>query len=153
MKGGALFALLIALAGSPATSQTLRGCDTFEANARNTYPPYEQTIRGYANGAIRVIALDTGEPACCSFHVMVTHPSQDGLYADCTLISAGGSLGFGALFVDRIGAVYDAATGLTVTLPVGHWDAAAGVMREVPLGFTVNQATGTVSLAGTGRGK
>ncbi|RFU12561.1 hypothetical protein DZD18_10730 [Rhodobacteraceae bacterium W635] len=152
MRTAPLCAALVACAGTPALSQALRDCNTFEANARNTYPPYEQTIRSYANGAIRVIALDTSEPACCSFHVMVTHPSADGLYADCTLISADGSLGFGTLFMDRIGASYESATGLTVTLPVGHWDEAAGRMREAPLVFTVNQATGTVTLAGAAPG-
>lgn len=52
--------------------------------------------------------------------------------------------------MDRIGANYDPATGLTISLPVGQWDEATGIMREVPLSFTVNQASGAVTLAGSG---
>lgn len=140
-------ALAVCLAATPMAAQSLRDCDTFEANARNTYGPYDQTIREYANGAIRVIALDTSEPACCSYHLLVTHPAGDEPFPACTLISRESQMGFSALYMDRVEARYDPATGLTVTLPTGRWDEAAGTMHEETLAFTVNQAAGTVTLA------
>ncbi len=138
------------IAATPLAAQSLRDCNTFEANARNIYGPYAETIRDYANGAIRVIALDTAEPACCSYHVMVNHPAGDDPYQICTLISRDDQMGFSALFMDRVEASYDPATGLTVTLPTGRWDEAAGIMHEEMLAFTVNQAAGTVTLAAPG---
>lgn len=146
MRNALLLVTAMTLFTSPLAAQSLRECTTFEANARNIYGPYSETIREYANGAIRVIALDTAEPACCSFHVLVAHPAEDGPYPTCTLISHDSQTGFGALFMDRIEASYDPATGLTVTLPTGRWDEAAGIMHEETLAFTVNQAAGTVTL-------
>jgi len=143
MKRVPLFAALIALAAAPVAAQALRDCDTFEANARNIYGPYDETIREYANGAIRVIALDTSEPACCSYHLMVTHPHPEEPYLLCSLVSRDEQLGYGALYMHQIGAEYDPATGLTVTVPAGHWDGTSMAPEQIVL--TVNQATGTVT--------
>ena len=81
---------------------------------------------------------------------MVNHPAGDDPYQICTLISRDDQMGFSALFMDRVEASYDPATGLTVTLPTGRWDEAAGIMHEEMLAFTVNQAAGTVTLAAPG---
>ena len=41
MKNLALvLGLCTALTAAPASAQSTRDCDTFEANARNIYPPY-----------------------------------------------------------------------------------------------------------------
>jgi hypothetical protein len=138
----AVAVLSLCLAASPLAAQTLRDCDTFEANARNTYGPYDQTIRDYANGAIRVIALDVGEPASGSYHVMVTHPHPDEPWQHCTLISYQDSIGFGWLDTSAIEASYDPATGLSVTIPV-EITRGANSLDDL-LTITVNQATGAV---------
>ncbi len=135
------FAIL--LAAAPLSAQSLRDCDTFEANARNTYGPYEETIREFSNGAIRVIALDVGEPASGSFHVMVTYPHPDDPWQQCVLISNQDNIGFGWLNMAGTDASYDPATGLSVTIPVEN---VSGVARwDQILTITVNQATGTVT--------
>jgi len=138
-------ALLATLLATPLAAQSLRDCDTFEANARNIYGPYAETIREYANGAIRVIALDVGEPAGGSYHVMVTYPHPDEPWQHCALISREGSLGFGALYMDGVEASYDAAIGLSVTVPVGFWSPDSVEPLPGALSLVVNQATGTVT--------
>lgn len=135
--------LAACLVATPLAAQTLRDCDTFEANARNTYGPYSETIREYANGAIRVIALDVGEPASGSFHVMVTYPHPDDPWPHCALISNEATIGFGWLNMAETDASYDPATGLTVTIPVENVSGVAS--WDQLLSITVNQATGTVT--------
>jgi hypothetical protein len=131
------------LAATPLAAQSMRDCDTFEANARNTYGPYEETIREFANGAIRVIALDVGEPAGGSFHVMVTYPHPEDPWQHCTLISSEANIGFGWLNMAEVEASYDPAIGLSVTIPI---EAVSGVASwDQILTITVNQATGTVT--------
>lgn len=131
------------IAATPLAAQSLRDCDTFEANARNTYGPYAETIREYANGAIRVIALDVGEPASASFHVMVTYPHPQEPWPQCALISSDGNLGFGRLNTADIEASYDPAIGLSVSIPI---ETVSGVASwDQILTITVNQATGVVT--------
>lgn len=131
------------LAATPIAAQSMRDCDTFEANARNTYGPYEETIREFANGAIRVIALDVGEPAGGSFHVMVTYPHPEDPWQNCALISSEANIGFGWLNMAEVEASYDPAIGLSVTIPI---EAVSGVASwDQILTITVNQATGTVT--------
>ncbi|MFV1878312.1 hypothetical protein [Nioella sp.] len=131
------------LAATPIAAQSMRDCDTFEANARNTYGPYEETIREFANGAIRVMALDVGEPAGGSFHVMVTYPHPEDPWQNCALISSEANIGFGRLNMAEVEASYDPEIGLSVTIPI---EAVSGVASwDQILTITVNQATGTVT--------
>jgi len=137
------------LAAAPAAAQTIRGCDSFETSARNLIDPLSDTVRDYANGAIRVIGLDTAEPACCSYHVMVIHPLPDEPYPGCTLVSWRENLGFGGLRMGATTARYDPAIGLVVSIPASA-HAEDGGARGVSLDLTVNQALGTVVAAATG---
>ena len=127
----------------PAAAQTVRDCNTFEANARNIYGPYDQTIRPYANGDVRVIALDVGEPAAASYHLMVTYPSAEEPFPLCSLISSNDSLGFHSLDMASIGATYDPARGLIVSLPVQNL-IGGDAIGSTSLHLTINQALGTV---------
>jgi hypothetical protein len=137
-----ILSLSALLCATPLSAQSLRDCDTFEANARNTYGPYAETIREYANGAIRVIALDVGEPASASFHVMVTYPHPDEPWQQCALISSEANIGFGWLNMAEVEASYDPAIGLSVTIPI---ETVSGVASwDQILTITVNQATGVV---------
>ncbi len=121
----------------------MRDCDTFEANARNIIFPPEQWTASYAEGAIRFIALDVGEPACCGLHLMVLNPDPEMGFQQCTLISHSGNLGFGTLDLPARSAGYDPATGLTVAIPVGLYDGQD--FQAETLFVTVNQATGEVA--------
>ncbi len=136
-------AAIALVCATPAIAQDVRDCNTFEANARNTYPPYEETIRSYANGNIRVIALDVGEPAAAAYHLLVTHPLPDEPFPGCSLISNNGSLGFGSLHMDNVAASYDPTAGLSLSIPAEFYEGDAVYVET--LRVTVNQATGVVS--------
>ena len=127
-----------------AAAQSLRDCDTPEANARNLALPVETAVRSFANGAITLIALDTDEPACCSGHLMVLHPSGDG-YLACTLISREGVSGFAATFVGETAGRYDPARGLTLDVPVLIHLPEEGFTNSGLVHITVNQAVGSVA--------
>ena len=135
--------LLAALAvAAPAVAVTQRGCDTFEANARNLVFPPELSTRSHANGAVRLLWLDTGgEPACCSSHLMVTLPSPEDPGDLCVLIS--GDPGWTHIDLAQARAAYDPATGLTLRMAVGAFDGNRTVAET--LSVTIDQQSGTVT--------
>jgi hypothetical protein len=138
-------ALVAALCLGPAVAaaQSVRDCDTWEANARNLMMPPEVAIRSFAQGEVRVIGLDTLEPACCSAHLMVDFLVDDEPFPLCALVSASDSMGFSGLDMAGLAARYDPAAGLILTLPAGRYDGAASVMS--PLTVVLNRATATVT--------
>ena len=139
VRPAALLSLALA-APLPANATHVGDCGTWQANARNV--DWSDPTRTYAQGAIRLTGLDTGEPASASFHIMVTFPLPDGPGADCRLISADeGRLGFGSISLRRATAEYDARRGLTVTVP-----GATGMGDPILIVFTVDQRAGTVIL-------
>lgn len=125
-----------------ASAQAIRDCNTFEANARNLMGPPEVAVQSFANGDVRVLGLDVGEPACCSAHLMVTYFTQTEPFPICALISADQQLGFSGLLMAQLSATYDPAQGLILTLPAGRYDGAVSVMS--PLQVVINRATETV---------
>ena len=137
-------ASVFALAGQGALADVTRDCGTFEANARNLVLPPEIGIRTFAEGAIRMFYLDTGgEPACCSSHLMVVLPSPEDPGDICTLISNERNFGYGGLDLAGAVASYDAATGLSVDVPVRVFDGADFV--DETLTVTINQQSGVVA--------
>lgn len=126
-----------------AGAQAVRDCDTFEANARNLMSPPEVAVRTFANGDVRLIGLDVGEPACCSAHLMVTYFTEFEPFPYCALISADPSLGFSGLIMEQLAASYDPNVGLILTLPAGRYNGSASVMS--PLQVVINRATATVT--------
>lgn len=136
----ALAAMALSL---PVAAQSVRDCDGFEANARNLVFPLDRSTASYANGDIRLIMLDTAEPACCSFHLMVLYPDPEIGHGLCALVSDRGQSGFGGIDLTGRTASYDPATGLSVRMPVRRYDGMA--FRETAVTVTVNQQTGRVT--------
>ena len=132
-----------ALLSAPVAGQVLRDCDTWEANARNLMMPPDVSVRRFADGDVRVIGLDTSEPACCSAHLLVEYFVESEPFPLCTLVSAQDGLGFSGLRMEDLAAAYDPAVGLVLTLPAGRYDGSASVMS--PLTVVVNRATATVT--------
>ena len=129
----------------PAMAQTAVDCSGWVASARNIPEPFEQYTRTYANGEIRVILLDTIEPALGAFHLMVIAPPYDELGSrNCAVISQSDGLGFAGMFFDQIGASYDPATGLTIRLPIERFAPNTGGTDPATLAVTINQALGTI---------
>lgn len=134
-----------ALAALPmgASAQAVRDCNTFEANARNLMGPPEIAVQSFANGDVRVLGLDVGEPACCSAHLMVTYFTDLEPFPICALISAGPQQGFSGLIMQQLSAGYDPSIGLILTLPAGRYNGSSSVMS--PLQVVINRATATVT--------
>jgi hypothetical protein len=144
MKRSVLAAIVAALSVAfPAAAQTVRDCETWEANARNLMMPPEVSVRSFANGDVRVIGLDTAEPACCSAHLMVDFFVESEPFPICALVSASDGMGFSGLRMEDLTASYDPAVGLVVSLPAGRYDGTGSVMS--PLVVVINRATATVT--------
>ncbi|MGR3571382.1 hypothetical protein [Brevirhabdus sp.] len=130
----------------PGGAAQLGDCDSYAANARNLIFPVTSSTRSFAEGAIRVIALDNAEPVCCSVFLMVIHPDPDEPFEACTLVSDGVNIGFGAIDVPTIEARYLPETGLRMRVPAMAF--VDGTYVPKPFVLDVNQARGTVVVAG-----
>ncbi len=122
-----------------AAAQVVGDCDGWVASARNV--DWTEPTRTFAEGAVRLVQLDTEEPAAAAFHVMVTYPDPEEMFLDCRLISAGEGVGFPSLSVEKAFATYDPARGLTLEVPGLTIDGDALLVT-----FTVNRATGEVTV-------
>lgn len=144
-RPGALALCLLTLAALPAKAVTVSACDGV-ASVWAIAEPWEANTRTFANGAIRLVVLDTIEPAAAAFHLAILHPPWDTLGGRiCTQVSASDGLGFGGMDMGPAVASYDPARGLTVALPVSTYDPeAADFYSERLLSVTINQSTGQV---------
>jgi len=147
MRRICLVGLLAATCGMPwfAAAQTIGPCDGHAVHASNVMMPPEVAIRSFANGAIRVIGLDTVEPVCCWAHLMVEYPQVYEGYPGCVLISGAGGLGFAGLDMAALTASYDPGSGLMLSVPAGFYEPETGRSRMSPLRVTINQAAETVT--------
>jgi hypothetical protein len=119
-KGLFAAAALTLACALPAQAATVVECNNY---AMSTYvmEPWEKNTRTFYNGGVRVAAVDTdGEPACCSTWLVVIFPDvQDELGGrTCRMVGSAGGLGFTGVDIKGIKTAYDAATGLTLTVPV-----------------------------------
>jgi hypothetical protein len=148
-KSLVLAALALALplgAALPAAAQSILECGDWRAQARNLPEPWEDHIRSFANGEVRVALMDTVEPAAAAFYLLVLSPPYDELgERSCGLVGETGGDGFGGLDFARLTADYVAGRGLVLALPVSRWDSASDSFAEGWLEVTVNQATGRLT--------
>lgn len=135
--------LALALAPNIGAAQVVRDCDTWEANARNVIGPPEVAIQSFADGDVRVIGLDTIEPACCFSHLMVTYFTVEEPFPACALISASEGLGFSGMLMSELTVRYTSDYGLTLTLPAGRYDGSSSVMS--PLEVMLDRATQSIT--------
>lgn len=142
IRSAALAAIALA-STAMAEPATVGPCEGFAANASNLMMPPSESIRQFADGAVRLYWLDTVEPACCASYLMVIQPAVDEPYEMCSLVSASGDLGFGGM--DLAGAVanYDPTVGLTISIAVNLWDGEGP--DPATLYTVVNQGAGTVT--------
>ena len=134
---------LTLLLPATAQAQSFVDCDHFAANARNLTQPYADATRTYANGAISLLSLDTGgEPACCSSYVMVLAPDPEQPFQICQLLTQDGDSGYSGVDLTGVRSSYDAATGLTLRVPVGIYNGAGSDPETVAI--TINQQTGVI---------
>jgi hypothetical protein len=135
---------LLVVAALPAQALTVTGCDGL-ASVQAIAEPWEANTRTFANGDIRLVVLDTIEPAAAAFHLAILHPPRDELGSPmCSQVSASEGLGFGGMDLGPATAAYDPARGLTVTLPVSLYDPDTADFVRGALSVTINQSTGQV---------
>ena len=142
---GRLAVCLLTLTALPAQAVTVAPCDGL-ASVRAIAEPWEANTRIFANGDIRLVVLDTIEPAAGAFHLAILHPPRDELGSPmCSQVSASEGIGFGGMDIGPATASYDPARGLTVALPVSVYDPDAAEFYTVKrLLVTINQSSGAV---------
>lgn len=136
-----LFALLPGLAGA----QVVEDCD-WRARADAIPEPWEDNIRSFANGEVRVALLDGIEPAGGAIYLLVLHPPRMELGdRQCHIIAMDNNFGYATLSFSELEAGYDPARGLTLSLPGVIFLPEAEFQNSIVLHVTVNQATGEVT--------
>jgi len=144
-----LLIFLLALMGAalPGRAQSISQCN-WVASAANLVEPWGDNSRTFANGAVKIALLDTFEPACCSFHLLVLSPDPE-ISRACHVVSVSPGTGWGNIHFMKQKASYDPALGLRVNVLVDKYDAQTGVINPAlrqTLGVRINQATGLVTL-------
>jgi hypothetical protein len=97
-----------------------------------------------------VFSVDTyGEPVCCSAHLIVYIPAKDEIGAACFHISAEAGdgvsrRGFYKVGLDAARARYEPGEGLTLSVPVEHYDPERDRSAGDTVSFVINQARVTV---------
>ena len=140
---------LLVLTPAAAPGQVLEECG-WVGNPANIVEPWAENSRTFANGAIRIALLDTEEPVCCGFHLLILSPPgqvEGPGYRRCHVVSdRAGGLGFNHIDFAAITASYDPALGLRVDVP--FWRYTDGLDRGRPgrLAVRINQANGAVDI-------
>ena len=131
----------------PAAAQpaTVRPCGDGE-RIDTLAEPWEESTATYAEGKIRVAALDTVEPAGAPFHLLVLSPPADetGMFRQCRVVSLSGRTGFRGMDFPARKASYDPVRGLTLAIPVEVHDPERGDGTPRTLTVTIDQSTGRV---------
>lgn len=136
--------MVLMLSALPAMAVTVGPCNEL-ASVQSVAEPWEANTRTFAKGQIRLVVLDTIEPAAGAFHLVILHPPRDELGSPmCSMVSAADGLGFGGMELGPAVASYDPALGLTVALPVSLYNADTAFFDEGTLSVTINQSTGQV---------
>jgi len=88
--------------------------------------------KSFSQGKIKIAHVDTdGEPVCCSSHLLVIIQAPE-VGSQCFALSQKASkeedpaLGFATIGFDKITTSYDAARGLTLTVPYTLYDSEDG---------------------------
>lgn len=136
----ALVCTVLAGAAGAAPIATIPCDETYISSAENLMMPPSESIRTYAEGAVRLMWLDVMEPACCSSYLMVVQPNPEGIGEICRIVTPSGDAGFGGIDLPGTEGFYDAETGLTLQIPVNFWEGSGGELGILYL--TINQATG-----------
>lgn len=137
------------LLASPVAAQSVNPCD-WQASAQALVEPWKDNTRVFANGDVRLAAIDTIEPAGGAAYVLVLSPPRSELgERQCRVIGYTDQLGFAAVYFDLLTADYDPAIGLLFDVNVQIVTADGSFTNGGLLSLTLNQSTGamTTSLA------
>ncbi|WBU64019.1 hypothetical protein [Paracoccus aerodenitrificans] len=143
------FLALFLLLAAPAAAQSVGECGEW-SSARNVPEPWDANTASYAEGAVRIVLLDTLEPAAAALHLMILSPPRNELgERQCRVVSlagdAGWPTGFAALDFAERQVDYDPETGLSFVFPVSAFDPDTGHESPAELSVTLNQSTGMIT--------
>lgn len=138
-----ILALLLSLA-APASAQEVMPCD-WQSSAQNIVEPWEDNTRTFANGDVRVAAIDTIEPAVAFAYLMVLSPPFDNVGSrQCALIGYTGGGGFAGMDFAELQSDYDPAQGLILQVPVSVFDPDVATFPRRFLTIVINQTSGAI---------
>jgi hypothetical protein len=139
-------ALLAAFLPGAALAQDIGACDDYRTSVAMLAEPWEENTRIFADGTVRLALIDTFEPAAAAFHLVILSPPYDELgFGQCARVSGAEGSGFAGLDVAATEAEYDAAQGLTFTIPATRWIMEKDEYVPAVLTVTLNQATGAIT--------
>ena len=119
-------------------------CEDYRSAAQAVAEPWETSTATFANGDVRLVLMDTIEPAGAAFHLLVLSPPYDAVGGrTCQVLSRFDNTGWTGIAFGTLAASYDPATGLTFQLEARDLPE----VTEVPLviQFMLNQATGAIA--------
>jgi len=141
------WAVLLVLGASPAAAQSVNLCD-WQTSAQALVEPWEKNTRVFANGDVRVAAIDTIEPATGAAYLMILSPPRSRTGArQCRVIGWTDQLGFAAIGFGQFDAGYDPSVGLMFDVPVRIATADGSLSNARKLSLTLNQSTGSITTA------
>ncbi|MDO5528634.1 MAG: hypothetical protein Q4F71_04445 [Paracoccus sp. (in: a-proteobacteria)] len=130
----------------PAQAQIVRHCHDDAAPAWAIGEPWEENTAVYAEGRVRLAVIDRIEPAAAAVWLLILSPPLDEVGGrQCRLVGLSEGSGFLDLDFAARTAEYDAASGLSVSMPALHFDpdSVDGIKRQLTV--TINQSTGEIA--------
>jgi hypothetical protein len=145
LKSLAIVGMLAIQGGAAVAQTTVEKCKPeFRTVAASVAEPWEENTRTFAKGAIRLVVMDTIEPAVAAYHLLVLAPPYSEVGdRSCRLVSFA-TQGFGGINLVAANATYDPAKGLGVRVPVRLYNGETADFDQSTLFITINQATGAV---------
>ncbi|WP_281856327.1 hypothetical protein [Litoreibacter halocynthiae] len=140
-----LSAVLFGLVTLPAFAQEVRPCDGL-ARVDAIGEPWAAHTQTFAGNRVRLVVIDTLEPAAAAFQLLVLSPPFDEVGGrQCMMVGSSGSLGFGGMTLEAMDSSYDPAKGLTWGVKVKTYNASTGGFDDKVLNVTLNQSTGAIT--------
>ena len=137
----------------PATAQEVTEC--YQEGQENDLnyirvlaEPWEDNTRVFANGDVRIAILDTWDPANFAVHLMVLFLPSDWIEAEgreCRIVSDNQGYGFHQIDLTDMGAGYDPARGLVLTIPTERHAMKSPDITYGALEIVINRATNQVT--------
>lgn len=138
-------AIFIGLMALPVAAQEVRDCDGL-ASVDAIGEPWRNHTRTFSGNHVRLVVIDTLEPAAAAFQLVIMSPPRNALgMRQCKMVGSSGTLGFGAMSLNEITSDYDSTKGLSWGIPVRVYDANTGGFTDKILSVTLNQSNGAIT--------
>ncbi len=142
----AAIAAAAVFSATSATAQALAPCDDWRSHVLGIAEPWEANTRTYADGTLRLVIMDVGEPVVGSYRLLILSPPTDANPdgRQCQVLSLDADMGFAGLSFDGVADSTD-ATGLTVFIPARRWMPATDTYTDATLSVTLISTDGAIA--------